>query len=220
VIPRARAFNGALCRGGIAGCGKHFPGYSFAEVDPHHHLPAIGRSRAEMEAWELAVFRACAPELDSVMVTHAFYPCLDPTRVPSSLSRAIVGDLLRRDIGFEGLVMTDDLDMGAIIEEAGPDDAFRLALDAGNDLLMICHRLASAERARAVLAAAPRPRLDAALERVARFRQRLAPPAPFSAQRHREIDADIWRLRVAVLGEERARERSPEDGKRSPVEQY
>ena len=117
----------------------------------------------------------------------------------------MITGLLRGELGFRGLVMTDDLDMGAILNAGSFDDTLGLALAAGNDLLMICHRVELLERARSVLDTQPRPLLDAALERVGGFKAKMQPPADFSRSAFDAINREIWDLRVAVLGEERAR---------------
>ena len=222
VVRLAGAFNDALRAGGIASCGKHFPGYTAARADAHHELPVINRTRAELDAEELAPFRLLAAELDSVMVCHAHYPCLDPEgALPASLSHNVITNLLRGELGFRGLVMTDDLDMGAILNGYGLEQTLHLALAAGADMAMICHRVEQLENARAFLETAPAAHLDRALASVAAARSRLAPPTPaFSEDAFRALDAEVWDLRVEVMGEEGASHRAPEDGKRSPVEIY
>jgi beta-N-acetylhexosaminidase len=220
VVHLAGAFNKALRNEGIASCGKHFPGYSAAPVDAHHDLPRIDRTCEQLEANELAVFRRCASAVDSMMICHGWYPCFNTERVPASLSPRVVTSLLREEMGYDGLIMTDDLDMGAIYNEYGLAETIRLALNAGNDLAMICHRVDAIGDARQVLESLPREQVDRALQSVAKFKQRLAPPDQFSESAFRVIDDEIWTLRVAVLGEEGAALRSPEDGKRSPVETY
>ena len=79
------------------------------------------------------------------MICHGWYPCLEKEKTPASLSRRIITDLLRNEFGFDGLVMTDDLDMGAILNGYGLQDTIRLAIEAGNDLVMICHRIPEIE---------------------------------------------------------------------------
>lgn len=219
VIEKAGAFNEGLRATGILSCGKHFPGYASAGLDPHHELPAIERSREAMETHELAVFRAFAQTVDSMMIGHIAVSGLDSTKRPASLSPVIIRRLLREELGFRGLVMTDDLDMGAILNHYGFDDTMRLGLEAGNDLLMICHRIEMAAAARRAIEPLG-SLLDEALANVAAFKARMAPPESFSAEAFRAVDSEVWDLRVATLGEEKARERSPEDGKRSPVELY
>jgi len=220
VVRLAGAFNEALRGEGIASCGKHFPGYSAATVDAHHDLPLIERTRAELDANELAVFRQFAARVDSMMICHGWYPCFEPEKTAASLSRRTVTELLRGELSFEGLIMTDDLDMGAILNEYGLEETIRRAIGAGNDLAMICHRVPAIEEALGYLEKLPADQLDRALSRIAQFKTKLAPPNDFSESVFDVLNNEIWRLRVAVLGEKRAAERSPEDGKRSPVETY
>ncbi len=219
VIEKAGAFNEGLRGTGILSCGKHFPGYASAGLDPHHELPAIDRSREAMEEQELAVFRAFSRTVDSMMIGHISVSGLDNVKRPASLSPTIISHLLREDMGFRGLVMTDDLDMGAILNHYGFDETMRLGIEAGNDLLMICHRIEMATAARRAIEPMGTA-LDRALETVSRWKKNLIPPFDFSEELFRSVDAEIWDLRVEVLGEERAAVRSPEDGKRSPVELY
>ena len=220
VVDLAGAFNDALRKEGIASCGKHFPGYSGAMVDAHHDLPRIDRTRDELEREELAVFRAFAPRVDSMMICHGWYPCFNAEKLPASLSPTVITELLRNDVGYKGLVMTDDLDMGAIYNEYGLAETIRMAITAGNDLAMICHRIDAFDEAYAVLRQLPPAVIDRALENIARFKQQMSPPHDFSEAAFRALDDEVWKLRVAVLGPERAAERSPDDGKRSPVEMY
>lgn len=223
VVRNAGAFNDALRSTGVLSCGKHFPGYSRAPLDAHHELPMIDLTRDELEAHELAVFRhfASGPgAVDSMMIGHGFYPSLEASPTPSSLSRRVIGELLRGEMGFGGLIMTDDLDMGAILNHYGLEETIRLAIGAGNDLAMICHRVNVVEEAHGHLARVPQAELERALANVAAFKARMAPPDPFSEEEFRRRDALVWDLRVATLGAEQAARRSPEDGKRSPVEVY
>jgi beta-N-acetylhexosaminidase len=240
VVRNAGVFNEAMRQQGIASCGKHFPGYSAATIDAHHDLPKIDRTREELDQGELAVFRefigsggsplaagvsaeeASRPTnpVDSMMICHAWYPCFEPAKTPASLSRRVITGLLREELGFDGLIMTDDLDMGAILNEYGLEETIRLAIAAGNDLAMICHRVPAIEEVHRTLGTLPRDQIERALESVARFKTKVAAPSEFSEAAFRKIDNEIWDLRVAVLGEEAAKQRSPEDGKRSPVEMY
>jgi beta-N-acetylhexosaminidase len=196
VVRLAGAFNDAMRGQGIASCGKHFPGYSAATVDAHHDLPVIERTR------------------------HGWYPSLEREKTAASLSRRIVTELLRGELGFDGLIMTDDLDMGAILNEYGFEETIRRAIGAGNDLAMICHRIPTIKDALGFISKIPTKDVDRALANVARFKSKLAPPNEFSESTFAAFNDEIWKLRVAVLGEQRAAARSPEDGKRSPVETY
>ncbi|MEY2527410.1 MAG: beta-N-acetylhexosaminidase [Verrucomicrobiota bacterium] len=230
VVRNAGVFSAAMRAQGIASCGKHFPGYSAATVDAHHDLPKIERTREELDREELAVFRAFVGRngspsrptnrVDSMMICHGWYPSLEAEKTPASLSRRVITELLREEMGFQGLIMTDDLDMGAILNEYSLEETIRLAIGAGNDLAMVCHRVPSIEEVHRTLQQLPPEQTQRALESVARFKKDLASPTEFSEAAFRKIDNEIWDLRVAVLGEELARQRSPEDGKRSPVEMY
>jgi beta-N-acetylhexosaminidase len=220
VVRNAGAFNSALRGQGIASCGKHFPGYSAASSDAHYELPRIDRTREQLDRNELAVFREFIHNLDSMMVCHGWYPCFEPEKTPATLSRRIVTDLLRNELDFDGLVMTDDLDMGAILTGYRLEDTIRLAIAAGNHMTMICHRIPEIESVQRILAALPQDLIDRALESVARFKERLTPPDEFSESAFRKIDDEIWDLRVVVLGEERARQTSSQSVQRSPVEMF
>ncbi len=216
----AGAFNAALRAEGIASCGKHFPGYTRARADAHHELPTIPLTRSELDELELAPYRALGPQLDSVMVCHAHYPALDD-RWPASLSERTVTGLLRGEMGYRGLVMTDDLDMGAIVNGYGFEEAIRGSIEAGNDLAMICHRVHMLDSALAAASAVPSAARDRALASVAAFKTQFAPVAPnFTEEAFRAIDDEIWQLRVDTLGEERASDRTPDVSKRSPVETF
>jgi beta-N-acetylhexosaminidase len=220
VVRNARAFDETLSGQGIASCGKHFPGYSAAISDAHYQLPRIDRTSEQLDCNELAVFREFVDAVDSMMICHGWYPCLEPKETPAALSRRIITDLLRNELEFDGLIMTDDLDMGAILTSYRLDETIRLAMAAGNDLAMICHRIPEIENVHQILGTLPRDQIDRALENVARFKKNLTPPHDFSEAAFHKIDNEIWDLRVAVLGEERAATRRPEEAKRSPVEMY
>jgi beta-N-acetylhexosaminidase len=220
VVRNAGAFNEAMREQGIASCGKHFPGYSAARSDAHYQLPRIDRRREELDRNELAVFREFVDHVDSMMICHGWYPSFEPEKTPATLSRRVVTDLLRNELGFGGLIMTDDLDMGAILTGYRLDETIRLAIAAGNDLVMICHRIPEIQNVQRILATLPRDQINRALDQVARFKKSLTPSDEFSEATFRMIDNEIWDLRVATLGEERAKQRTVEDGRRSPVEMF
>jgi len=220
VVRNAGAFNAGLREQGIASCGKHFPGYSAAGSDAHFELPRIDRSREELDRNELAVFRECADAVDTMMICHGWYPCFEAEKTPATLSRRIVTELLRDEFGFDGLVMTDDLDMGAILTGYRLEDTITLAIGAGNDMAMICHRIPEIENVQQFLDASPTDQIERALKSVARFKEKLTPPDEFSEETFRRINDEIWDLRVAVLGEEGARQTTPLSVQRSPVEMF
>lgn len=222
VIDNATVFNRAMRGQGVLSCGKHFPGYASAEVDPHHELPVIDKTLEQMEAAELMPFRALLPDLDSVMTCHSHYPCWDADRPrwPASLSKNVIGQFLRNQLAYDGLVMTDDLDMGAILNEVTFEETIIAAVEAGNDLVMICHRVELVEQAKKHLQQLADPIVLDALERIRVAKAKMGAPLEFTMEAYREVDDEIWDLRVDTLGEEQAKILSVEDGKRSPVETY
>ncbi len=220
VIENAALFNDALRATGVLSCGKHFPGYSRAPLDAHHELPEIALTREALEQHELAVFRHFVADVDSMMVGHGLYPGLGAGDLCSSLSRKVVHELLRGELGFEGLVMTDDLDMGAILNHHGLEETIRLAITAGNDLAMICHRVECVEEAFKHLARVPVPDLERALSQVAKFKAKMVRPDPWSEAEFLRRDGEVRQLRIDTLGAAAADVQSPENGKRSPVEIY
>jgi beta-N-acetylhexosaminidase len=220
VIRNAGTFNRTMREQGVLSCGKHFPGYSRAAVDPHHELPIVARSRQELQEDEWKAFQALAPELDSMMVGHANYPALDDSGFPSSLSRKIIHGILREDWGYAGTVISDDLDMGAIVGHYGLGESVTRAVEAGNDLVLLCHRPELIPEAAKALETISPARATEAEKQIAHFREKLDPPLPFSIEAHAVLDKKIYQLRVDTLGAEAAASRSVDDGKRSPVETF
>lgn len=132
----------ALVRGlqgaGVAACAKHFPGHGDTAVDSHFELPVVEHSRARLEDVELRPFRAAiAAGVASVMTAHVLVPELDPER-PATLSPRVLDTLLRRELGFAGVVVSDDLEMKAIAARWGAAEAAVAAARAGCDLLPLC----------------------------------------------------------------------------------
>ena len=119
----------------VACCVKHFPGHGDTHTDSHRALPVVAKPRDALEAVELAPFRALLDEAPAVMTAHIVYPALD-VEYPATLSRAILGRLLREAWGYEGVVITDSLVMDAIQQRYGHADAVALALHAGADMVM------------------------------------------------------------------------------------
>src|SRR5262249_5041945 len=114
VIDNARAFHEGMKISGILSCGKHFPGYSSANVDRHNALPTVERTRAQMMAREWVPFQEMAKTVDLIMVGHVSYPEIDASGLPATLSPHMVQDILRKEWQFAGCTVTDDMDMGAI----------------------------------------------------------------------------------------------------------
>ena len=219
VVRNAGAFNEAMRGQGIASCGKHFPGYSAATSDAHFQLPRIDRAREELDLNELAVFRQLISDVDSMMVCHGWYPCFEEKPTPATVSRRIVTELLRNEFGFEGLIMTDDLDMGAILIRYRLDDTIRLCLEAGNDIVMLCHRVPEIETVHRILGTLPSGIIERAQQYVGEFKKNLSPPNKFSENAFQEINQEIADLRNVVVGEEKS-ERNVPERQISPVERF
>ncbi|MFO8239361.1 MAG: glycoside hydrolase family 3 N-terminal domain-containing protein [Prochlorococcaceae cyanobacterium] len=133
----AAAFTRELQAEGVLGCAKHFPGHGDTGRDSHLELPVLAHSRDRLEAVELPPFRdAIAAGVAAVMTAHLSLPALDPER-PATLSAAVLNDLLRQQLGFTGLVVTDALVMEAIAGRYGAGEAAVLALEAGADLVLM-----------------------------------------------------------------------------------
>ncbi|KAJ6496808.1 glycoside hydrolase family 3 protein [Mycena vulgaris] len=143
----ASAVAQGLTRAGIAPSAKHFPGHGDTAVDSHLALPRIMKSRAALSATELPPFAALvAKGVASIMTGHMALPAITDSDAPCSLSRAITTDLLRGELGFSGLIVTDCLEMEAISNTArgacGVEEGAVRALEAGADVVMICHTMA------------------------------------------------------------------------------
>ncbi len=123
---------------GIMATAKHFPGLGKAALDPHHHFLTIEADAEEMEAVNLPPFLAAIEEgVSAIMSSHAVYPALDP-EFPATLSSRILSGLIRKKMGFDGLVITDDLEMGAIKKKWGVAKGAVASFEAGADILLIC----------------------------------------------------------------------------------
>lgn len=152
VTPRARAFLEGLQGSGVGGCVKHFPGLGAAPADTHDEPATIDLTKRDL-ARELEPFRELSELAGAVMVGHALYPAWDRER-PASLSPVIVGEVLRKELGFQGLVVADDAEMEGLAPWAAtPAERAAAAFAAGCDALLICHRLEEAVAASERLAA-------------------------------------------------------------------
>lgn len=137
VIAYAGAFADGLESEGVLGCGKHFPGLGGGTLDSHHATPQIERTWQQIWNEDLEVFRALAPRLPLMMVSHAAYPKTKDGG-PASVSRFWISSVLRKRIGFAGLVISDDMEMGGILTQCSIEDAAVKAVLAGTDLIEIC----------------------------------------------------------------------------------
>lgn len=129
-----------LQAGGVAACGKHFPGHGDTDLDSHVDLPSVKRDRLALESTELAPFQAAIRTgLDAIMTAHVTFPALDPTPgLPATLSQPILTQLLRQEMGFKGVIFTDSMAMHAIAERYGVGEAAVMAIEAGADIVLAC----------------------------------------------------------------------------------
>jgi beta-N-acetylhexosaminidase len=154
------------------------------------------------------------------MICHAWYPCFETQPTPATVSRRIVTELLRNEFAFDGLIMTDDLDMGAILTGYRLDDTIRLAVEAGNDMVMICHRVPEIETVQRILGTLPSDQIERAQQHIGNFKKNLSPPQNFSESAFQELNAEIADLRIAVVGEEEAGQFGATERQISPVERF
>jgi len=171
---------------GIAACGKHFPGHGDTSVDSHHELPVVDHPPDRIERVELVPFKAAIEaNVASIMTAHILIPSLDDQR-PATLSAHIIDGMLKRRLGYEGLVVTDDLNMKAISAKYGTAEATVAAIAAGCDVVLLCGQDQGTQVAaiEAVIHAVedktlPLKRVEDALARHRRVKERfLAPPRP------------------------------------------
>ncbi len=131
----AEAWMRGSLREGVACCVKHFPGHGDTHTDSHHALPTVDKSRAELDALELRPFKALAGQAPAMMTAHIVYPQIDPDR-PATLSPAVLGGILRQDLGYDGVVITDALMMKAVAERFGYAKSAVMAIEAGADMVL------------------------------------------------------------------------------------
>lgn len=212
------AFAKALEAGGVLSCGKHVPGHGNTALDSHHDLPVEDVDLRTLKERELVPFRAYKEAgLASLMTAHVVYTKIDP-RHPATLSEKVIQGIVRKEIGFEGVLVTDDLEMKAVDARYGPEESAILTVVAGVDVVLICHTAEKQLRAYEALVAedrksqAVRDRIDAALGRITKLKKKLTAPPPFDPRAIGAPEAlrfaDGLREKVAL-----AAERDPTDYK-------
>jgi beta-N-acetylhexosaminidase len=205
----------AMQQGGLSACAKHFPGKGHAPVDAHLGLPVINSTWEEMEAVHLQPFRrAIKAGVDVVMSSHPYYPNLDPgPRKIATFSRRIIYDYLRGELNFQGVIASDDLEMGAIKALCPIGEAGIWAAAAGHDLLLVCHDLKAQQGVFAALLDAYKnqqlslPELEESAARIkilkSKRTQRFAGGTPGAEPAGAGLAARICQKSVRVLRDER-----------------
>jgi beta-N-acetylhexosaminidase len=203
------AFLKAMQSSGCLGCVKHFPGLGASAVDSHEELPTVNLTDRELRSTDLLPYKRLFERklIHAVMIAHAAYPnsglqesASNGTLLPSSLNGRVISGLLRNDLQFDGLTITDDLEMGAILKNFGIGEACVMAVEAGADMVAIC-----ADRGRinegynATIDAfengrISEDRIDQSMGRIAAARSLLQNPLSFDIQRIAELSDSIGRL--------------------------
>src|SRR5260370_19759045 len=140
VVGYAREFLRGLRAAGVIGCGKHFLGLGEANFDTHHELPSVSKSFRKVWNRDLAPYRALRRDFPMVMISHAAYPAVTRAGTPASLSQKWITDVLKKKIGYRGLIVSDDLEMQSVLRAASIGQAGVGHIRAGGDLCLICHR--------------------------------------------------------------------------------
>lgn len=201
VVEYAREFLKGLAAAGVAGCGKHFPGLGGGTLDSHLETPSIQRSGSVIWREDLVPYRDLRSELPMVMVNHAAYPETPGKALPASVSRYWITTVLRKRIGYRGIVFSDDLEMGGILKCMPLEEAVVAAVRAGMDLMEICHspdlilRAYEALIAEGERSASFRTMVMKRAMRTSRLRARLFPAGIQKVLTQKQLDA----LRERVL---------------------
>jgi beta-N-acetylhexosaminidase len=202
-----------LQEAGVAACGKHFPGHGDTSVDSHFELPLVEHPPDRLEGVELVPFRAAIEEgVASIMTAHILIPALDEHR-PATLSPAIVSGMLRGQLGYKGLILSDDLEMKAIAGRYGIAEATVAAIAAGCDAVLMCGEGQDAQVAalEAVIRAVedgtlPRTRVDDAIVTHRKVKERFLsgrrPPQPLAGD---ALNAVLGRDEHQAVADEMAR---------------
>lgn len=139
-VAYVREFLRGLRDSKVLGCGKHFPGLGEATLDTHHKLAAIKKPMKALWNEDLVPYRELHRDFPFVMVAHAAYPDATKENLPASLSRKWLSDNLRKKIGYKGIILSDDLEMGGVLAAASIGDAAVGTLRAGSDMYLVCRK--------------------------------------------------------------------------------
>ncbi|HJY86243.1 MAG TPA: glycoside hydrolase family 3 N-terminal domain-containing protein, partial [Candidatus Acidoferrales bacterium] len=188
VVSYAREFLRGLKAAKVLGCGKHFPGLGEANLDSHNAMPLVQKSRKRLWAEDLVPYRQLKSQIPFVMVAHACYPEVTKDNLPASLSKKWMTHILRTEIGYRGLILSDDLEMGGVLSSGPIEEIAVETLRAGADMFLVCHNQELVWRAyEAVLREAERDskfarHVTRACERVLRFKKKAPELRGFAAE--------------------------------------
>jgi beta-N-acetylhexosaminidase len=140
VVVYAREFVQGLREEGVLGCGKHFPGLGEGKLDSHHKLPVIETPLEKMWVEDIFPYRILRHKLPFVMVSHAAYPAVTKERIPASLSKKWITGILREQIRYNGFIVSDDMEMGAVLDHAPIEQTVVQHIRAGGDMALVCHK--------------------------------------------------------------------------------
>ncbi len=207
----ASLFGTAFLRGlksaGVMGCGKHFPGHGDTSVDSHLAMPLVDKSEADFRKTELPSFAAAIRAgIEAVMTAHVVLPAVDQERQPATVSKKILTGLLREEMGFQGVVISDGMEMKAVMDLYGIEEATLRAINAGCDMALICH---SAEQASSTAEYLMRALEDGRLKpetledrarRLSEWKQKIQPPmGEYADFRCEEKLADCQRIMAQAI---------------------
>lgn len=213
VAELGRAIVRAMQGEGVAACGKHFPGHGDTSTDSHHELPLVEHPPERLRQTEFVPFRAAIEAgVATIMTAHVFVPSLDDRR-PATLSRRVVNDVLRHELGYEGVILSDDLEMKAIAQEYAVPSAAVMAIEAGCDGILICsgaHDVQAAALEALIHAIEderlPWSRVEDALKRQERAKERfLAAPAVSRPLTGKTLRAALGRDEHQAIAQEMSR---------------
>jgi len=208
VIRYAREFLAGLAAARVIGSGKHFPGLGEGNLDSHQDLPVIQKTFKRLWDEDLVPYRVMKRELPMVLISHANYPEVTKDKAPASLSKRWISDVLRKRIGYEGVIVSDDLEMGGVLEAAPIDEAAVEFVRAGGDLCLICHQQEFVEQTFETMQrtferdAAFRRRIGESAKKIAAFKRKhaklLRMPGPPSQEKIDRLSRQLWEFSERV----------------------
>lgn len=139
-VAYVREFLKGLDSAGVLGCGKHFPGLGEASLDSHLTLPVINKPWKRLWAEDLLPYRKLHKQFPFIMTAHAAYPTVTKDGTPASISQKWLTDVLKKKIGYRGIILADDLEMGGVLAAAPIADAVLRTIRAGSDMFLVCHK--------------------------------------------------------------------------------